>query len=821
MKEKTKLSGKRAGRTGRHTIGGAVLLLSATCLLYGFQAPRPGKKSFVNSLGMKMIYVPAGSFRMGARKDSFRLEKITDMSKDAPYWDELPLHKVTITRGFYMAETEVTAAQFRRFEKDYKPTSFFAPYASGISWDEATAFCKWLSKKEGKTYRLPTEAEWEYACRAGTDGMFWSGDKPPANDLNPWGLKNMESGVPEWCLDWLGPYPDSAVTDPVGYDHGWGKVVRGGALDTRDGEDEGDPFSPDTAAVFYRAANRSSLAPGYPVSGQQGSGHFTGFRVVMAPMPATKPATFRLGVAFQGIAQQPVELHAGPDSSKPYFKERPLISSPPDFTFPDENRAAGLNPAIVGKLHSGGLAVCPNGDLLYIAFSSSPGKSESAPNTTMVATRLRYGAREWDMPTLFYDLAGLNDQSALLWNDNGKLWFFGGGRHFGNIPFRYTTSEDNGASWSELTFPVVTGKTGAYAPQPITSAFRGPDGTIYFGCDGDGSRSLLWASKDNGKTWFDPGGRTAGRHTTFALLPSGKILGLGGKNSNIDGYMPEVYSDDFGKTWSKPVKSPFPALGSNQRPVLLKLQDGKLFYAGDLQNLKMYQQHPPAGVTMRGACVALSSDNGKTWKIKKLPLVPPHNGWKGIVNQGKPQEGYGTLGYCTAAQEPNGIIHLVSSKSFPAMDYAMNEAWIRSDYGSQVWQDPGKAAPAEIRHFEEKYPDGRTRISYSGWISHDGSFLLEGKETWYYPNGQTEYEADYHNGHKKGTETFRNADGTLKWTKDHTIYGTTIFTCYWHNGQKKSQSTWWGVLAHGPTTDWDQQGHVTGKMMFYLGRRKN
>lgn len=779
---------------------------------------RPARR-FTNSVGMEMIYIAPGTFEMGAFPDTFHFERLTDMTKDAPYWHEKPAHQVTITRGFYMAEKEVSIRQFIHFEKDYQGTGYFAPAVTGVSWQEAEAFCRWLSKKEGRPYRLPTEAEWEFACRAGTHSRFWSGDQPPTADRNPWGLEGMESGAPEWCQDWFGAYPDSAVTDPVGYDHSWGKVVRGGALDIRETH-EGTRY-PDTSAIFYASANRSSLPPDYPRKNFMGSRpQFISFRVVMGPEPTTPPRKFRLGMAFQGVCQTPVSVMAAPDPKTPYFKERPVVPSPPDLTRETDNEAVGLDPGIVGNLHSGGLAACPNGDLLYIAFSSALGKSESAPNTTMVATRLRHGASQWDPPTLFYDLAGLNDQSALMWNDKGKLWFFGGGRYFGKNPFRYTTSTDNGATWSGLSLPVITGTPGPYAPQPITSAFRGPDGTIYFGTDGDGSTSLLWASSDDGATWHDTGGRTYGRHTTFALLTDGRILGVGGKNSNIEGYMPACYSSDFGKTWGPELKTPFAALGSNQRPCMVRLKDGSLFLAGDLQNLKMYHNLPPASVTERGAFVALSDDQGRTWKIKRLPLVPPHNGWKGVVDKGKPQEGFGTLGYCVAAQLPNGIIHVVASKSYPAMDYEMNEAWIRSDYASQMYRDPGEADFGHISLHHEEYPDGKTRISYGGWIARDGSFLLEGPQKWYYPDGKLQYQTQYHNGILSGTSKYWNPDGSLSWTRQRTPYATTIFTRYWPNGQKRSESTWWGVLAHGPTTDWDSSGRVTSQMMFYLGRRQ-
>lgn len=776
------------------------------------------EKFFINSLGMKMIYIPPGSFIMGAETDSFHLETISDMSKDVPYWDEQPAHEVIISKGFYISELEVTVEQFKQFEKEYKGNQFFKPYATGISWNEANAFCQWLSNKEGKPYRLPTEAEWEYVCRAGTHSLFWSGKVPPQNDINPWKVKNMESGPPEWCYDWYGPYPDSLQVDPIGYDHSWAKVIRGGPIDilkTNQGQ-----LIPDTSIVYYHASNRACLPPNYPSSDSDGM-TFIGFRVVMGELPKTKPLHYELGFPFQGISQINVDSSIGPDSTKPYFKERPLIPSPPDFTSSVENSIVGLNPAIMGKLHSGGLTVCPNGDVLYIAFSSSPGKSESALNTTMIATRLRYGSQEWDMPDLFYDLSCLNDQSALLWNDNGKLWFFGGGRYFGNVPFRYTTSNDNGATWSDIMFPLIKGKIKPFTPQPITSVFRNLNGTIYVSCDGQGATSMLWESSDNGKSWHDTGGRTAGRHSAFVLLKDGRILAIGGKDSNINGYMPECYSSDFGRTWSKPEPTIFPALGSNQRPCILRLKDGKLFFAGDLQNLKMYQNPPPSTITERGAYVALSDDEGKSWKIKKLPHVPPHNEWRGITNKGKPQEGFGTLGYCVAAQAPNGIIYLVSSKSFPAVEYEMNEAWIMSDYSSEVYKEEGNAKKSEIKEYIESYSNGKPHIIRHGWIANDGRFLLEGKVIWYYNSGLKQYETTYHNGYKVGEEKYWNADGTLKWSRKFTPYGTTIFTTYWHNGKKKSESTWWGIFAHGPAYNWDKNGNMIKKVTFYLGRIEN
>jgi hypothetical protein len=170
----------------------------------------------------------------------------------------------------------------------------------------------------------------------------------------------------------------------------------------------------------------------------------------------------------------------------------------------------------------------------------------------------------------------VNDQSALLWNDSGSVYFFGGGVGLDGVPFRFQISKDSGASWTPPEFPLLRGPIGGLTPQPITSAFRGPHGEMYVATDAVGGESMLWCSTDNGRTWSDTGGRTGGRHTTFVVLKDGSILGMGGKNTNIDGFMPKSISRDGGKTWTIS-KTPFPALGSNQRPFIMRLASGRLF----------------------------------------------------------------------------------------------------------------------------------------------------------------------------------------------------------------------------------------------------
>jgi formylglycine-generating enzyme required for sulfatase activity len=785
-------------------------------------APDTPAEPFVNSLGMRMIPIRPGAFRMGETNPTPPELKGESYLKQGDY-DEAPVHDVAITQPFLMAETEVTVDQYRQFDPTFQGDPFYAPYASGISWTRAAAFCAWLGEREGKPYRLPTEAEWEYACRAGTTSLFSSGDAPPeAETANAWGLKNMHTGVGEWCLDWHGEYPAEPQTDPVGTDGGIARVARGNGLDSEE-------------AFYRRSANRAGFAPDFPPAGLRPAQPETlerdprrkswdrpgttpiGLRVAMGTLPATPPRAAAIPFVDQFVQQSATRVQLGPDPARPYFRKRFLLTTPPvEMGSPDEMvgavLASGLPPGMKRHNHSPGLVVCPNGDVLAVFFTSV---GEYAPDVAQSASRLRFGADQWDMPSLSLDMPDANDESPLLWNDGGTLWhFWGSPLLIGGFPFTWRTSTDSGATWSPAHEPIFTTAIGPHASQPITSAFRDDDGAIYVACDGDGSDSVLWISRDNGATWIDPGGRTFGRHTAFVRLKDGTIFGLGGKNTQIDGFMPWSRSRDGGATWERG-KTPFAALGGNQRPTLIRLASGRLFAAGDFQRKGDGAQ--PEGITLRGGYVALSEDEGATWHIKKLPGTLPHtNPGQAAVMQGD------TLGYTVAAQAPNGLIHLITTKNQPCLGFAMNEAWILDDGDAPAETELVASRATKIddpRTFMERFPDGSLKAAWSGGPADDGRFLRDGTETWYYPDGSKQWIATWKLGRKVGEETHWSPAGAMEWQWDHREDGAGVKTMWWPNGRMRARATWNELekTCEGEATYWDPAGQVVAQMNFKGG----
>ena len=208
---------------------------------------------------MEFVLLPAGTFQMGS-DDS-----------DA-YDDEKPVHTVHITQPFYLGKYEVTQGQWQAVTGN-NPSNFKGdpnrPVES-VSWDDVQEFIRRLNSREGgATYRLPTEAEWEYAARAGSQTRWSFGDEAsqlgryawydgnagrqthPVGQLqpNPWGLYDMHGNVWEWVQDWYGSYASGAAVDPAGPASGSGRVYRGGGWDF--------------TARGCRSANRGVDEPGF------------------------------------------------------------------------------------------------------------------------------------------------------------------------------------------------------------------------------------------------------------------------------------------------------------------------------------------------------------------------------------------------------------------------------------------------------------------------------------------------------------------------------------------------------------------------------
>ncbi len=287
------------------------------------QAAFPTEKVFTNSIGMKFVLIPAGEFMMGSP------------ASEEERFDDETQHQVRITKPFYLGMYEVTVSEFRRFvdDTDYKTEAEkdgeggygwndaegeldsgpeytwrnlgFAQADNhpvvNVSWNDAVAFCAWLSKNEGRAYRLPTEAEWEYACRAGTTTRFYHGDgtedlaavgnvadaslkqRLPTADFaitsndgyvftspvgsfrpNDLGLYDMHGNVWEWCQDWYDEeyYGKSPMNDPPGPTTASGRVFRGGCWNRY--------------ARYCRSAFRYGSVP-------EGRDNDLGFRVAAVP----------------------------------------------------------------------------------------------------------------------------------------------------------------------------------------------------------------------------------------------------------------------------------------------------------------------------------------------------------------------------------------------------------------------------------------------------------------------------------------------------------------------------------------------------------
>ena len=670
-------------------------------------------QTHTNSIGMQFVRIESGTFMMGSENACLSDELTNSKAhlRDGD-WDEHPVHRVTLSTPFYIGVFQVTNAQYEAFQPAHSELRGKLGFSREddeavvfVDWHDATRFCEWLSAQENRPYRLPTEAEWEYACRAGTTTHFHTGDTLPpefhknvgeswypdagrsrgAEEIMPlhvgkttpnaWGLYDMHGNVEEWCQDWYGQYEPHPQVNPVGREAGLYRVTRGG--------------SHSTLLCYLRSANRMGAVP-------EDKHWYIGFRVVCGAMPDTSPIPASKVALWGRNVKQVRETAAdarldvsillgAPTEGTPYFAE-PLTY----IKIPEGSNG----PLFSAHNHVPAIVECPNGDMFAAWYSCV---TERGRELTVAASRLRFGETEWDAAEPFWGPPDRNNHATSLWRDeNGRIYHFNGlsaAATWGPLALVMRYSDDNGATWST---PRFISPEHHLRHMPIASVFRRQDGSILLACDavsgGDGG-TAVWLSDDNGDTWYDPGagqpvpefaagksgGWIAGIHAAVVELTDGRLMAYG-RGDTIDGRMPKSLSSDGGKTWHYSA-SPFPPVAGGQRCVLLRLQEGPIFCASFTGARQAPTPMPIVDASgnerlVTGLFGALSYDDGDTWEHTRL-ITDDSEDRDIETMDGRPfKMGLHSAepgGYLAVCQGKNGIIHLISSRQH----YRFNLAWLK------------------------------------------------------------------------------------------------------------------------------------------------
>ncbi|HUT28738.1 MAG TPA: SUMF1/EgtB/PvdO family nonheme iron enzyme [Sedimentisphaerales bacterium] len=697
----------------------AAYLVSLVTVFAGGKAacagPMPTGNEYTNSIGMKLVRIEPGEFQMGQIETPlpsevlpiFRGRGLFDTLNEGDY-DEKPTHTVKIIRPLYIGVVEVTNYQYEIFRPEHKDLRGKEGFSKEddeavtfVNWFDAKAFCQWLSDQEGLPYRLPTEAEWEYACRAGTTTNYYTGPVLPDSFLqeprpegggiatsslkmcqtqpNAWGLYNMHGGLEEWCYDWYGPYRGGTQVDPVGYAHGEFRVTRGG--------------SHGSEVYYLRSANRLGAVP-------ETRNWVTGFRVVIGELPDTKPLPVTPRRHQQNVVPRDRSLVSkGPDPETPYFR------GPLRYV----NMPQGSNgPVYTCHNHDPAIVECPNGDLLSIWYTCH---DEHGRELAIAASRLRWGADEWEEASLFFWVPDRNNHAPALWfDDKNTLYHFSGvsaakSRSLSAVAMR--TSTDSGATWSapRLILPEFT--KGHLPTEPV---FRMNNDAIVFAIDGP---DTLFMSGDEGLTWFNPGGDIPGIHAGVTQLSDGTIFAFS-RGYAVEGKMPISVSTDGGKSFTS-YASEFPTVGGGQRLALLKLRSGELFLASfSNEGGKGIHVKDTTGNEreIRGLYAALSPDDGKTWPYKRLitddgpaRTIECTDG-AAITMSARCSE---YRGYLSACQSLDGLINVISSRNH----FSFNTKWLKSLPPAPVDE------PREVKPLVETF-SGPTDFDNDSWLDYKG-----------------------------------------------------------------------------------------------------
>ena len=603
-----------------------------------------------NSLGMQLVRIAPGEFVMG-QGDAPPRTKEEWLARD---YDESPAHTVRITAAFLMSATEVTNSQYEWFDPAHKASRGLDGVSKGddepvtrVSWQRAVDFCDWLARAEGKPYRLPTEAEWEYACRAGTITRYHSGDDAPTSAQanlglaadgkrlrtvkvanyppNAWGLHDMMGNAAEWCLDWHGPYQPGVQTDPIGPPDGVARVVRGWSY---------NPVSHAGGAARYaRSANRSAHLP-------DDANRCTGFRVVQAAMPKTPPSPMPPPALHQrDVARTPT---SAPARGTPHFVNYAKADGLP--TIPKD----AWGPVYAAWNHFSTVVVCPNGDVLAAWYTTV---SEEGRECAQAASRLRAGSDRWEPASSFLAVADCNSHAPVLLSDGKRLYHFFTQSLSGwdDAADCLRTSDDSGATWSRPR--VILPRDHPRNMSQPCSAFVAADGALVLAVDGNhGHRDeRVLTSRDGGATWAVGEGDLRKAAGKYAIHPAVVQTTAGDYLAFLRGPdpLPAFVSRDRGQSW-EPRPTPFPGVTVGQKAAALKLRSGALLL------VSFDSPKRPVAAGKGEVFAALSFDDGKTW---------PHV---------RRVEGVG--GYMSLAQGPDGVIYHCGSRMRAV---AYDEAWLK------------------------------------------------------------------------------------------------------------------------------------------------
>jgi formylglycine-generating enzyme required for sulfatase activity len=557
----------------------------------------------------EVVPIPGGTYLMGYSATPLPAS-LTGPVGTFPHGDadERPFHNKTVA-PFSFGRTEVTNLQYEAFDPSHRASRGRLGFSAGdhdpvlfVSWYNATAYCAWLRGQTGKAFRLPTEAEWEWAARGNDsstfNSYFWTGDTVPKNmqnnqqsvrglptaglDLrvaryapNGYGVYDTIGNVEEWCEDWVAPYPNGP--DLAG---GYAKVTRGG--------------SHSTPLYYLRTANRAGALP-------DEKNWVVGFRVAMDFSTNSPPAP-PVNVPSSSSSSFPAEATLPPlpkvwpswsDEPRPVIQRR-YVNIPPTGT----GDFAQL--PFANHNHEPTIAACPNGQMYASWFSTNcgePGRCVGLvhawlSNTSDPNAQWTTAAPQLNVPDRCQCCTALHVDRA-----TGTLYHFSAVSsaydYKGNIMTIVRSSSDCGQTW---TAPAPMWSSHAYEHQIVVTIVEDEDtGEVMIPCD-------LWADKlpygpkkgDESVVQHNPGGwsdiddplawrvsksdkgngtdytNTGAHHASIVQLRKKGHFAAIGRSFPIDNSMGMATSTDGGYHWT-PHASTFPPIGGGHREVMIRL----------------------------------------------------------------------------------------------------------------------------------------------------------------------------------------------------------------------------------------------------------